>query len=133
MIINNKKGKNILNGGEHHIAFAVNTEGLNTRGIAGEIARRYWHELANVGECKLGTVLTKEVNGITFYGLVCYSIEKGWKAQTETICECFNSIKTDEPIASVPIGKDTIEIRGGAKYSDLLIGMEKSCKSIVLY
>ena len=133
MVINNKKGKNILNGGEHHIAFAVNTEGVNTKGFAGEIARRYWPELANTGECKLGTVISKTVDGITFYGLVCYSIEKGWRAQTETICKCFDSIKTDEPIASVSIGKGLMEIRGGAKYSDLLIGMEKSYQEIILY
>ena len=133
MIINNRKGKNILNGNERQIAFAVNTEGVNTKGFAGEIARRYWPELANIGECKLGTVLTKKVDGITFYGLVCYSIEKGWRAQTETICKCFNSIKTDEPIASVSVGKGLMEIRGGARYSDLLIGMEKSCQKIILY
>ena len=72
MIINNRIGGNVLN--ERCVAFAVNVEGLNTEGFARKIARKYWPELVNIGKCKIGTVLTKEMKGITFYGLVCYSI-----------------------------------------------------------
>ena len=59
MIIKNKQGNDILKGGETRIAFAVNTEGCNDSGFAGMISRSYWPELAHIGECKLGTVLTK--------------------------------------------------------------------------
>lgn len=49
MIIDYKKGQNILNSGETRIAFAVNTEGFNDAGFAGVVARNYWPELANTG------------------------------------------------------------------------------------
>lgn len=131
MIINNRIGGNVLN--ERCVAFAVNVEGLNTEGFARKIARKYWPELVNIGKCKIGTVLTKEMKGITFYGLVCYSIEKGWIEQSNTICECLNSIKTNEPIAVVDIGKEPLEIRRGANLSEIQSGIEKSERKIILY
>ena len=77
MIIKNKQGNDILKGGETRIAFAVNTEGCNDSGFAGRISRSYWPELAYIGECELGTVLTKTSDdGITFYALVCHSLEE---------------------------------------------------------
>src|SRR5574344_315110 len=133
MIINNKQGKDILKGEEHHIAFAVNTEGVNDSGFAGIIARRYWPELAYVGASKLGTVIAKEVEGIHFYALVCHSLEKGWKQQTSIICQCFDAIDTDEVIASISIGTGFIGVVLGANFYDIKAGMEQSKKRIVLY
>lgn len=133
MIINNNKGEKLFGGNEHRIAFAINTEGINTEGIAGEIARRYWPQLASIGKSELGTVITKDVDGITFYGLVCYSIEKGWQNQTETIRQCFNAIETDEPIAATAIGRGLYDLRRGANASDIRLGMEQSDKKIIIY
>ena len=59
MIIYDKRGNDILNAGETRIAFAVNTEGMNALGFSGMISHQYWPELANIGDCKLGTVMTK--------------------------------------------------------------------------
>ena len=47
----------IFNSKAKHIAFAVNTEGYNDSGFAGQVSRKYWNELANCGEHELGTVL----------------------------------------------------------------------------
>lgn len=134
MIINNKQGNDILKGGETRIAFAVNTEGCNDAGFAGLISRKYWPELADIGECKLGTVLTKTTaDGITLYALVCHSLENGWHNQTETIQKCFDSIECDEPIASISIGTGLIGVLSGANFAQIKKGMELSKKKIILY
>lgn len=134
MIIKNKQGNDILKGGETRIAFAVNTEGYNDAGFAGMISSKYWPELANCGKCELGTVLTKSVDGITLYALVCHSLEKGgWHNQTETIRKCFDAIETDEPIASISIGTGMIGMLSGADFGQIKKGMELSKKKIILY
>jgi len=134
MIIATKRGNDILKGGETRIAFAVNTEGLNDAGFAGMISEKYWPELEDAGKCELGTVLTKTTSdGITFYALVCHSLDKGWKNQTEIICKCFDSIEGDDPIASISIGSGFIGRLGGANRAEILKGMELSKKKIILY
>ena len=69
MIIKTKNG-DILQENEKRIAFAINTEGSNDAGFAGMISRRFWPELADIGETKLGTVLTKNVDGIEFFAVI---------------------------------------------------------------
>ena len=133
MIIRYEQGKDILNSGETRIAFAINTEGLNDAGFAGVIARKFWPELANTGPQQLGTVLTKACYGVTFYGLVCHSLEHGWKDQEKVIKECFDKIKLDEHVASISIGTGLIGILSGADFKQIKAGMENSYAQIVLY
>lgn len=133
MIIKNRRGNDILKMGETRIAFAVNTEGCNDSGFAGMISSRYWPELANIGECELGTVLTKTKEGITFYALVCHSLKKGWTNQTMTIKKCFDSIEGNEPIASISIGTGFVGMLSGANFDQIKKGMQLSKKKIILY
>lgn len=133
MIIERKSGQDILAGGETRIAFAVNIEGINDSGFAGVVSRRYWPQLANAGKCELGTVLKKECNGVTFFALVCHSLEGGWKEQTETIRKCFDQIEGDEPVASISIGTGLIGILSGANFAEIKAGMEASKAKIILY
>ena len=133
MIIESKRGQDILAGGETRIAFAVNTEGYNDAGFAGVISRKYWPQLANAGKCELGTVLKKECNGVTFFALVCHSLESGWKDQTETIRKCFDQIEGDAPVASISIGTGLIGMLSGAKFDEIKAGMEASKAKIILY
>lgn len=133
MIIKIRKGNNILTSGESRIAFAVNTEGTNDSGFAGTISNKYWPELAHIGNCELGTVLTHNANGIIFYALVCHSLTNGWIDQTETIRKCFDAIKTDEPIASISIGTGLIGRLSGADFIQIEKGMQLSKKKIILY
>ena len=132
MIIKNKKKNDILKG-ESKIAFAVNTEGWNVTGFAEKISKKYWPELANMEKCELGTVLTKNINNKTFYALVCYSLENGWDNQTEIIRKCFDSIETNEPIASAYIGKDFLSKLSGSNLKQIKEGLELSKKKIILY
>lgn len=134
MIIDNKQGMDVLEAGDTRIAFAVNTEGCNTSGFAGLVARKFWPELANIGECELGTVLTKETSeGFTFYALVCNSLKHGWYNQTEIIKKCFDAIETDDPIATVSIGCSRLAILSGADFCQIRKGMELSKKQLYLY
>lgn len=132
MIIRTKNG-DILKGDEKRIAFAVNTEGLNDAGFAGIISKRYWPELADIGETKLGTVLTKKVDDIEFFALCCHSLENGWNNQEEVIKQCFDSIPGDEPVASISIGTGLIGLLCGADFRQIKAGMDASSKLIILY
>ena len=133
MIIASKRGADILAGGETRIAFAVNTEGFNDAGFAGVISRKYWPQLANAGVHTLGTVLKKECDGVTFYALVCHSLNDGWQNQTEIIRKCFDQIDGDEPVASISIGTGLIGIMSGANFAEIKAGMEASKTKIILY
>ena len=132
MIIQKEKG-DILKGNENRIAFAVNVEGVNDAGFAGMISKRFWPKLANIGETKLGTVLTKKVDGIEFFALCCHSLENGWDNQKEVIRECFDAIPGDEPVASISIGTGLIGILSGANFDLIKAGMEASKTEIILY
>ena len=132
MIIQEKTG-DILKGKENRIAFAVNTEGANDSGFAGMISRKYWPELAYIGETKLGTVLTKKVNSLEFFALCCHSLKEGWNNQQEIIKQCFDAISGDEPVASISIGTGLVGILSGANFTLIRAGMEASKKKIILY
>ena len=132
MIIKTKSG-DILKGNETRIAFAVNTEGVNDSGFAGMISRKFWPELAYIGETRLGTVLTKEVDGVEFFALCCHSLENGWNNQKEVITKCFDAIPGDEPVASIAIGTGLVGVLSGANFALIIAGMEASKKEIILY
>lgn len=133
MIINYQQGKDILKNGEKWIAFAVNTEGINDAGFAGLVSSKYWPELSDIGPCQLGTVLKKECNGVTFFALVCHSLEDGWKNQTKVIKDCFDKIGGDAPVASISIGTGLIGVLSGADFKQIKAGMEASKTKIILY
>ena len=132
MIIKEKTG-NILREGENRIAFPINQEGINNSSFAGLISSLYWPELANIGETKLGSVLTKKTHNMEFYGICCYSLVYGWKNQYHIIRNCFNSIPGDAPVASVSIGEGMLGILNGANFNQIRAGMEASDKKIILY
>ena len=128
MIIKTKSG-DILKGNEKRIAFAVNTEGVNDAGFAGMVSNRFWHELAYIGETKLGTVLAKKVGDVEFFAL----LKNGWNNQYEVIKQCFDAIPGDDPVASISIGTGLIGVLSGANFGLIKAGMEASKKEIILY
>lgn len=132
MIIMEKSG-NIFEGGEKRIAFAVNAEGINDAGFAGQVAYKYWPELSDIGSTELGTVISKKVEGIEFFALCCHSLEKGWGNPAEVIRKCFDAIPGDEPVASVSIGKGIIGLLDGVDFRQIKAGMDASNKAIILY
>ncbi len=135
MIVSTVTG-DVLKAEEKHIVFATNVEGLNDSGFAGIISEYYWPELENVGKQDLGTVISKKVNqDLTLHAIVCHSLTEGWGIkQKEVIQECFDNIDcAGETIASVAIGAGLIGKLTGANSVEIMKGMEKSNKKIVLY
>ena len=125
---------NILNSVAKHIAFAVNSEGKNECGFAGQICK-YWPELADIGEHEIGTVLSKTVGNRTFHALVCHSLDDGWgENQDEIIKECFDKIPASgEEIATIAIGTGFVGKYSGADFGQIICGMQDSYQSIDLY
>lgn len=126
---------NIFNSEAKHIAFAVNAEGYNDSGFAGQVSRKYWNELANCGEHEIGTVLSKTIGDKTFHALVCHSLHGDWgENQAEIIKECFDKIPADgEPIATIAIGTGLIGMLSGANFRQIVCGMHDSTQQIMLY
>ena len=133
MIVEIRQGQDILKSGAKHICFAVNTEGANDSGFAGLISRDYWPDLAYIGECELGTSLTHENDGVTYHALVCHSLHNGWNNSAEVIKQCFDSIQTDDEVATISIGTGFVGVLSGANFSEIRRGMEASSKRIVLF
>ena len=134
-MINSTMKGDIFETDAKHIAFAVNTEGANDAGFAGQVAR-LWPEIANTGEQALGTVLSKKIGDKTYHALVCHSLKNGWgDNQAEVIKNCFDAIPVEvgEKIASIAIGSGLIGQLSGANLRQIVVGMCDSKHDIVLY
>lgn len=118
-----------------HIAFAVNVEGFNDSGFAGQVSSQYWNELENCGQHEIGTVLSKTIGNKTFHALVCHSLHDGWgENQAEIIKECFDKIPSNgETIATIAIGTGFIGMMSGADFRQIVCGMHESQQNIVLH
>ena len=133
MILRKKHG-NIISGTEKRIAFAINSEGNNYFiPSCKAISREFWPELLLMSNIKIGTVLSKEIDGITYFALCCYSLERGWENQQEIIKKCFDSIPGSEPIVSVDIGNSWLEKSCGANIYQIRAWMISSKAEIILY
>jgi hypothetical protein len=134
MIVGRKIG-NVITGSERHVAFAVNSEGYNDAGLAGDIASRYWPELALTGSIRMGEILSKNTGSKVFHALVVHSLIEGWEDAPRHIEACFNQLQipTDEEVASVAMGAGVIGMLSGANPAQNLAAMERSNKSIIIY
>lgn len=116
-----------------HIAFAINTEGFNDAGFAGQVSGRYAPTLANTGKKQLGEIVSIQAGEKTFHGLVCHSLKNGWKGAPEAITSCLEKIETDEPIAVVLMGAGMIGQMSGADVIANAKAIHKAKKNIVLH
>lgn len=128
---------NVFNTQVKHIAFAINTEGYNDAGFAGQVSGKYWPELAHCGYHELGTVLTKKVGDMTFHAMVCHSLNDGWgepEEQRRIIKECFDKIPVKgQTIATIAIGTGFVGMMSGADHKQITYGMMDSNKKIYLH
>ncbi len=134
MIVSRKVG-DVITGPERHVAFAVNSEGHNDAGLAGNIAYNFWPELAKTGPIRMGEILSKNTDSKVFHALVVHSLTEGWEDAPRHIEACFNELQipTDEEVASVAMGAGMIGMLSGANPAENLAAMERSDKSIVIY
>ena len=134
MIVGKKVG-DVVTGSERHVAFAVNSEGHNDAGLAGNISYNFWPELASTGPIRMGEILSKDTGKKVFHALVVHSLTEGWEDAPQYIEACFNELQipTDEEVASVAMGAGMIGMLSGANPAENLAAMERSNKSIVVY
>jgi hypothetical protein len=126
-----------------YIAFAVNSEGYNDAGFAGQVALRYWPELENTGHQTLGTVLRKEVNHpdgkgkkLTFLAFVCHSLaENGWAKTPEIVKKCLDEqdVPKGEKMAIVLMGAGVVGRIQGANVDAIVDAMDQSNKELIVY
>ena len=93
MIVGRKVG-DVMQGPERHVAFAVNSQGANDAGLAGNISRIFWPYLASTGPIRMGEILSKEAGRKVFHALVVHSLEQdGWAEAPRHIEACFNELQ----------------------------------------
>jgi len=135
MIVNRVRG-DIFKAPQKHIAFAVNTQGVNNDGFAGQVSERVWPELALTGGNQLGEVLTLTKGAKTYHALVCHSLRVGgWKKTPEVVRECLDMIDVPdhEEVAVVLMGSGPVGKECGADVEAILTGMKESKKKLVVY
>ena len=135
MIVNRVRG-DIFAESQKHVAFAVNTEGYNGAGFAGQVSSRIWPKLAKTGGNKLGDVLTYKNGNKTYHALVCHSLEEGgWNETPRVARECLDKIDVPEgeEIAVVLMGSGPVGMMQGADVDAILAGMKNSKMKLIVY
>jgi len=137
-MINETKKGDIFKTDASYIAFPINAEGAVGDGFDGQIIKKGWPELVNVGPQPIGTVLSKKIEDKTYFALVCYSLEEEWgtpEEQRKNIKKCFDNIPINkgEKIASNVYGTEFLEMMSGANPKQIICGMCDSDKDIILY
>lgn len=114
------------------IVFALNTEGYNDSGFAGQVAKRFFPEIANTGGNRLGDVLSKTVGDKTFYGIVCHSLHDGWNGADKIILRALNEMKHQEA-SVIAIGTGFVGMVSGAPAKEIYRSFEECNKKLTLY
>jgi hypothetical protein len=118
-----------------HVAFGLAVEGTQGGGVAGMVSKCWWPELAHNRRNKLGDAVSYETPERTYHALVCFSYKLGWSLAGRSIQEALDSINmpdTDE-IAVVAIGTGTRGLREKANFYEIIGGMARSDKRVVLF
>lgn len=124
---------NIFETQDNHIIFALNTEGYNDGGFAGQVARSFFPEIENTGGNKLGEVLTKTVKEKTFYGIVCHSLNDGWNNADQVILKALNDMQFSESASIVSIGSGIIGIMSGSPTEKIENVLRECNKNLTVY
>jgi hypothetical protein len=133
MIITEKKG-DIFTTEDKHIVFALNTNGYNDGGFAGQVAKRGFTEILNTGGNQLGEVLEKTIDGITYHGIVCHSLEPGgWAESPEIILKALNEMTFDDNASIVAIGAGFISALSGAPWDRIKESFNKCNKRLTIW
>lgn len=132
MIIGKKIG-DIFTTDDKHVIFALNTEGYNDCGFAWQVVLRGFQEIANTGGNELGEVLEKEINGITYHGVVCHSLHNGWGGSPEIILKAINNMKFDGKASIVAIGAGFVGMMQGAPVQEISKALEESNKQLTVW
>lgn len=124
---------NIFETKDIHIIFALNTEGHNDGGFAGQVAQSFFPEIENTGGNKLGEVLKKTVKGKTFYGIVCHSLLNGWGNSDQIILKALNDMHFSESASIVSIGGGMIGTMSGSPIKKIQSALEECNKNLTVY
>ena len=135
MIVDRVKG-DVFESAHAHIVFAVNAEGVNDSGFAGVVAQKVWPELAYIGACQLGSLLSLRRDDMTYHALVCHSLARnGWCDAPALIANALDAldIPEGETIAIVAIGAGPVGQAMGADTKAIREAIDRSTKHVTVY
>lgn len=140
MIVKKIRG-DIFSTVDRHIVFALNIEGINDSGFAGQVARIGFSEILNTNgknvftreDLSYGMVISKEIKGKTYHGIVCHSLRSGWNNAERHILKGLNQLNVQEPMSVVLIGAGLIGQIQGAPIKDILWAFKECNKELTVY
>lgn len=133
MITQEKRG-DIFTTKDKHIIFAINSNGYNDSGFAGQVAKRGFTEIINTGGNKFGEVIEKTIDGITYHGIVCHSLEPGgWAESPGIILKALNEMAFDDNASIVAIGAGFIGAISGAPWNEIKEAFKKCNKRLTVW
>lgn len=133
MIIGEAKG-DILTTKDGQIIFPLNSDGYNYSGFAGRVAKLGFNEILNTKNNQLGEVLEKTINGITYHGIICYSLKfGGWTNTPNIILNALNQMEFDETASIVSIGKSPSGEILGASWDDIKSVLSRCNKRLTIW
>jgi hypothetical protein len=142
MVIKTEIDGDVFTTEHRHIVFALNIEGKNIRGFALDVVLEGFEEIKNTNgknpftneELRYGEVISKEINGKTYHGIVCYSLQDGWGDNTYMhILKAFNELDVQEPMSVVDIGNFLMGERPGAPDKDIYLAFMNCNKKLRVY
>lgn len=109
-----------------HVVFALNKEGFNNSGFAAQIAKDGFQEILKTEKKEFGDYITKTIDGINYWGIVCYSKKKnGWDNSPKAILETLNKLPfNEENVSILAIGSSISELSQGAPWNKIHKALE---------
>ena len=133
MIIGEAKG-DILTTKDGQIIFPLNSDGCNYSGFPKRVAKLGFSEILNTGSNQLGEVLEKTINGITYHGIVCYSLKLGgWTNTPNIILNALNQMEFNKTASIVSIGKGPSGALLGASWDDIKSALSRCNKRLTIW
>jgi hypothetical protein len=129
----------LLDTGRTHIAFAVNTEMATGGGLAGQVRRRFWHDLEDIDQQPLGTILSHSADDDSrriFHALVCHTnLVGGWWDSPRWLAECLDKLYAppDSVIHIAKIGDGLVGREQGADVPALMDVLRKHRRKFIVY
>lgn len=119
-----------------HVAFGINIEGIvKWDGFVSQKICPFSMGFSVTGKRQLGEVITIPTGLEKYHGMVCYSVENGWKNTPNAIKACLDKIETkeDESIYVATLGTDLFDQMPWSSVRESIKAIHLSKKNCIVY
>lgn len=140
MIIKTING-DLLQAQESHIIFPLNVEGQHTKGFVRRVVELGFYTIFNSGlhpdtldDLCFGDVVSKEIKGKTYHGIVCYSLEKGFDEESSYyLYKALETFPQEGPLAILDICSEFATEMDVELAAGILLALKSTNQELVVY